>query len=135
MTMIMMKHGRIVLRWFSQHSRHNWYHWWNHPQVVSHHHHCHQHHHHHCHQLHHHHSHHNHQKNTEHQYIIDALGNLHTLIITQDSLRSDAIFWDLTRSADLKWPNLTLTFDIQIWDFTFYCLNFMFTFYTDILHL
>ena len=64
--------------------------------------------------------------------------NLHTLIITQDSLRSDAIFWDLTRSTDLKWPNLTLTFDIHIWGtwyFSFYCLNFIFTSYTDILQL
>ena len=31
-------------------------------------------------------------KNTEHQYIIDALANLHTLIITQEYLRSDTIF-------------------------------------------
>ena len=32
------------------------------------------------------------KKNTEHQYIIDALANLHTLIITQEYLRSDTIF-------------------------------------------
>ena len=48
-------------------------------------------------------------------------------------MKSDAIFRDLTRSTDLKCPNLTLTFDIHIWYFIFHCLNFIFTVYTDIL--